>query len=229
MTAMTMEGHMGKHVDIDVCTGCQAFWFDQYESLQLSAGATLKLMKFIGEHSAASKPPPLPEVMRCPRCTSRLRMAHDVQRNVHFWYWRCGEEHGRFIIFLEFLKEKNFVRPLSPAEIQQLRKNIQFVNCANCGASVNLETDTACSFCHSPISMLDLKHPEELLAQLKEAAAPKAADPKLPLKLIFAKLETETSLGCLSRDAKWMDDAGSSGLVQAGLNVVGRWLDQLAL
>ena len=52
MTAMMLDGHLGAQVTMDVCASCQAFWFDQFESLQLSAGSTLKLMKFIGEHSS---------------------------------------------------------------------------------------------------------------------------------------------------------------------------------
>jgi len=32
MTAMALDGHLGKQVTIDVCVSCQAFWFDQFES-----------------------------------------------------------------------------------------------------------------------------------------------------------------------------------------------------
>src|SRR6266699_4346130 len=52
MTAMMLNARLGKPVTIDVCAGCQAFWFDHFDSLQLSAGSTLKLMKYIGEHSS---------------------------------------------------------------------------------------------------------------------------------------------------------------------------------
>src|SRR5437660_8791 len=55
MTAMMLDGRLGKQIIIDVCAGCQAFWFDLFESLQLSAGSTLNLMKFIGEHSTPGK------------------------------------------------------------------------------------------------------------------------------------------------------------------------------
>jgi hypothetical protein len=182
MTALTLDARLGGHLTIDVCTSCQAFWFDRYESLQLSPGATLKLMKLIGEHSSPVKPSQ-PDVIRCPRCATPLVFAHDLQRNVHFTYWRCDNEHGRFIGFLEFLKEKNFIHPLSPEEIQQLRRNIQFLNCSNCGAAINLETDKICSFCHSPISMLDMKQPQALLEQLQHAADPRPPNPALPAKL----------------------------------------------
>jgi len=223
MTSMTLSGRLSGQVAIDVCAGCQAFWFDHFESLQLSAGSTLKLMKFIGEHSTPGKPS-LPDALRCPRCATTLRLAHDMQRNMPFTYWRCASDDGHFISFLEFLKEKDFIHPLSPEQIEELRQNVQFVNCSNCGASINLESNSACPYCHSPISMLDMKQPQRMLEQLKQAAEPKPMDPTLPMKLASAKLQLETSLADSHRGPEWWTDAASSGLVWAGLNVVARWL-----
>jgi hypothetical protein len=223
MTSMTLDGRLGKQVAIDVCAGCQAFWFDQFESLQLSAGSTLKLMKFIGEHSSPGKPS-LPAALHCPRCATTLRLAHNMQGNMPFTYWRCGDDDGHFISFFEFLKEKNFIHPLSAEQIKELRQNVQFVNCSSCGASINLESDSACTFCHAPISMLDMKQPQRMLDQLKQAAEPRPLDPALPMKLASAKLQLETSLADHDRTPEWWSDAASSGLVQAGLNALTRWL-----
>jgi hypothetical protein len=63
-----------------------------------------------------------------------------------------------------------------------------------------------------------------MLEQLKQAAAPRPVDPALPLKLASARLGLETSLADHDRSPEWWSDAGSFGLVQAGLNVVARWL-----
>lgn len=216
-----LDGRLGAQVTIDVCTGCQAFWFDQHESLQLSPGSTLKLMKFIGEHSSTVKPT-LSDVLRCPRCGGKLSPGHDLVRNMRFNYWGCANEHGRFIGFFDFLKEKNFIHALSPQEIQQLRQNVQSVNCCNCGAPVDLQTNSACPYCHSPISMLDMKHQQEMLAQLKEAAEPRPADPTLLLKLAHAKMETS---GLFEEDdTEWWEDVRSGDLVQAGLKAIARWI-----
>jgi hypothetical protein len=228
MTDLTLDARLGGQLTFDVCATCQAFWFDQFESLKLSPGSTLKLMKFIGENASLVKPP-LPDILRCPRCTTRLVLAHDMQRNMRFSYWRCDNEDGKFIGFFEFLKEKNFIHPLSPQEIEQLRQNIQIVNCSNCGAPIDLEHDSACTFCHSPISMLDMKQPQQLLEELKQAAEPRPLDPALPLKLSMAKLEAETSLHPFEGGQEWWSDARSSGLVQAGLNAVAGWLDKLVV
>jgi DNA-directed RNA polymerase subunit RPC12/RpoP len=159
MAGMTLAGHAGTSLSIDSCTNCQAFWFDTHESLQLSPGSTLKLFKLIGEHSSSGKSA-FSGVLRCPRCAARLLLTHDFQRNTPFSYWRCDSNHGRFITFFDFLREKNFIRPLSPQQLEELRQNIQIVNCSNCGAPVDLATSSACTHCSSPISMLDMKQAE---------------------------------------------------------------------
>jgi len=132
MTATTLDGHGGTSIVIDTCTTCQAFWFDKHESLQLAPVSTLKLFSLIGEQKGA-RSASLPSVMRCPRCSSRLLATNDLQRNTPFHYWRCDAGHGRFITFVDFLREKDFIKPLSPAQLQELRNHVQSVNCSNCG------------------------------------------------------------------------------------------------
>ena len=219
MTGMTLEGRQGVPIEIDLCASCQAFWFDKYESLKLSAGSTLRLMKFIGENAATSKILSGQE-LKCPRCTTHLRLTHDMQRDVKFSYWRCMQEHGRFIRFIEFLREKNFIRPLSSQQIAELRQNLQTVNCSNCGAPIDLVHNSSCVHCGSPISMLDLKQSQQMLADLQAAAA-KPIDPLLPMNLALAKHHVDTLFIGTERD--W-GAASSSGLVQAGLSAFARWL-----
>jgi hypothetical protein len=221
MTSWTLEGHLGRQVTIDVCTDCQSFWFDEHESLQLSAGSTLKLMKFIGEHSSTTKPS-LAAVLRCPRCGEQLTLMHDMVRNMKFSYWGCEKERGKFIGFFDFLKEKNFIHTLSPQEIQELKQNVQTVNCCNCGAAIDLQTNSVCPYCHSPISMLDMKQQQQMLAQLQEAAEPRPIDPTLPMKIALAKEQTAALFR--ADDTEWWQDARSGDLVQAGLKAVARWI-----
>src|SRR5256712_13850809 len=151
-------------------------------------------MRLSGETSSPGRMPPA-EILRCPRCGARLLLTHDLQGTTKFSYWRCGNEHGRFIGFLDFLREKKFVRTLSPIEINELRQKIETVNCSNCGASINLATDSICAHCGSPISILDMKQPQQMLNQLKQAAEPRPIDPSLPLELARAKRETEHLFG----------------------------------
>src|SRR5437867_6223998 len=222
MSAMTLDGRMNTPVAIDLCTACQAFWFDKHESLRLSPGSTLKLMKLIGESPGRGKPV---ENLHCRRCAARLVLTHDLQRNTRFSYWRCPNDHGRFIRFFEFLKEKNFIRQLSPQQIDELRQNLQTVNCSNCGAPIDLTKTSGCLHCGSPISMLDMKQPQQMLAQLEEAAKPRPIDPTLPLELARAKRHYDILFAGLEPDHDWWGDAAASGLVQAGLAAVARWLN----
>jgi endogenous inhibitor of DNA gyrase (YacG/DUF329 family) len=179
-------------------------------------------MKYIGEHTSSSKVV-FQQNLMCPRCGTALKLTHDIARSVRFTYWDCVNQHGHFIGFLEFLKEKNFIHPLSPTEVQQLRESVHTVNCSSCGASIDLQNNPACPFCKSPITMLDLNEQRQILEQLKQAAEPKPADPTLPLKLALAKAQTEQLFR--EHDDDWWQDARSSGdLVQAGLNAVARWL-----
>jgi len=220
---MTLEAHQNKPLDIDLCEACHAFWFDKYESLKLSPGSTLKLIKLIGELSAQGKPT-ISDNLQCPRCNARLLLTRDMQRSTRFSYWRCDDGHGRFIGFFDFLREKNFVRTLSQQEIDEMRQNIQAVNCSNCGAPIDLSSTSSCSHCGSPLSMLDMKQPQELLKQLKQAAEPRPVDPALPLELARARRDVERWFGPQDLDNDWWSHASASGVVEAGLSAVAQWL-----
>jgi hypothetical protein len=215
---MTLDAHLSAPVTIDVCANCQAFWFDKYESLKLSPGSTLKLLKLIGEHSSSSKPA-MAAKLQCPRCDTELRVTHDLQRSTRFSYWRCPNEHGRLTSFFDFLREKNFIRTLTAQQVEELRKDVQTVNCSNCGAPIDLTSASACGHCGSPISIVDVKRSQELLDQLKHAAEPKPIDPKLPLELVLAKHKIEASLAPHEVSRDW----AATDLVET-LNAFARWL-----
>ena len=159
LTTLALEGHTGTSVDIDVCKPCRAFWFDRHESLQLSPRATLSLFSLIGDQVTTARLP-LGSVLKCPRCGSRLLQTQDRQRNTAFRYWRCPHDHGRLITYFDFLREKNFIKPLSQEQIDELRRKLRTVNCSNCGAPVDLAHRTICEHCDSPLSMVEWKAPE---------------------------------------------------------------------
>jgi hypothetical protein len=223
MTEDTLDGHLGATVTIDYCLTCHAFWFDGHESLQLSPGATLKLFRTIGEHVARAAP--FPGTCTCPRCGLHLMPVHDFQRTTKFQYLRCPVRHGRLISFLDFLREKNFIRPLSPEQITQLRQNVQTVNCSNCGAAIDLGKESVCSHCGSPLSMLDLKQAETLVSELRQAdQGARSVDPTLPIRLEQARREVEASFATFDRHPSWYEDVSATGLVEAGVRALSRWL-----
>jgi hypothetical protein len=177
MTADTLDAHVRGTITVDYCSPCQLFWFDTHESLQLSPAATLKLFTIVGAQASQPRPAPL-KGARCPRCRSALALTHDMQRATKFQYWRCDAGHGRLIGFYDFLREKDFIRPLSAAQRVALRQNIGQINCSNCGAPMDPDANAACSHCGTPLSMLDMEHAGQLIAELRRAADP--ASPAAP-------------------------------------------------
>jgi hypothetical protein len=142
----------------------------------------------------------------------RLLLTNDRQRNTPFRYWRCDREHGRLITFFDFLREKDFIHPLSGAELAALRQNVQMVNCSNCGAPIDLTgAASSCAHCGTPVSMLDVKQISEMASQLRQAAAPR---PAIDVESIFAAMKA----------GRARDTDAASGLVETGLQIVARWL-----
>ena len=193
MQPQTLVGHMERQIEIDLCDPCQSIWFDARENLQLTPGATLMMFRIIGEHVARTAPQDR-DIAKCPRCKAQLRRTQDRQRTTRFEYFRCPNEHGRLTTFFDFLKEKDFIKPLTTQQIAELRKNVQMINCSNCGAPIDLAKHSECGHCGSPLSMLDMRQAEKLIAQLQDAEdarVNKSIDPALPLMLEHARLQTE--------------------------------------
>jgi len=224
MERQTLAGHHGRAIVIDLCHPCQSFWFDAHESVHLSPGGTLALFRLIGEH-AGRRPFSNADVAKCPRCKARLRLTQDMQRATRFSYLKCPNDHGRLTTFFDFLREKDFIRPLTPEQLQELRQNVQTVNCSNCGAPVDVMRAAACGHCRSPLSMLDLKQAGALVEQLQRADTRERQpiDPALPLALLRARREAEAAFPN-DRGADW----SPTDLVGAGLQAVASWLKRNA-
>src|SRR4029077_14713329 len=105
------------------------------------------------------------------RCASPLRVTQDLSVHGRFVYFRCEFGHGRFTPFVQFLREKNFLRTVPPEELARLRSLVRVIRCASCGAPVDLTRDTACGYCHSPITILDPESVARTLRELDAAAA----------------------------------------------------------
>jgi Zn-finger nucleic acid-binding protein len=220
MEEETFDGHLGRSVAIDICHACQSFWFDTRESVALSPGSTLALFRVIGEKLTRPQHTNS-DLAKCPRCKGRLRRTQDMQRATRFEYLNCPNGHGRLMSFFDFLREKDFIRPLTADQLQELRQNVQTVNCSNCGAPVDVAHHSACSHCGSPLSMLDLHQAEALVAQLRKADAREhqPIDPALPLNLLRARREVEASFPH-DRGVDW----SPTDLVEAGIQAVASWL-----
>jgi hypothetical protein len=222
MEEQRLAGMYGRTVSIDLCQACTGMWFDGLESLQLTPGAVLGLFKLF--HERRGDGTPTMGDPRCPRCNVPLSEATDMQRATRFRYLRCPAEHGHFITFFEFLREKNFVRPLSAAEIRQVRDRIGVIHCSGCGAPVDLEHSATCAYCGAPISMLDPEQVERAIRALQTAETRRSTvDPAWPARLTLDRLAVEHELG----EPRAGGGPLRLGLLDAGLKAVTDILNQL--
>ena len=139
---------------IDLCFACCVIWFDQSESAMLAPAAVIDLFKQINERHDTGRSQ-LSARLSCPRCAELLALTHDICKSGPISYYRCSRDNGRLTPFFQFLREKQFLRALTPAELDRVRVQVKQLQCSNCGAPIDLEHSTACSYCGSPISILD--------------------------------------------------------------------------
>ncbi len=173
-----LASHIGTPVEIDVCWPCNMIWFDHLESTSLSAQSVMDFFRRIHNHRADSR-----NIVslsgRCPTCRERLAATNDVTRAGRFSYIRCPQGHGRLISFVQFLREKNFVRNLTTIELTTLSVNVKQIRCSSCGAGIDIEHDSACRHCGSPVAVLDEQAVAKALAELDAKAEVRRRVPDL--------------------------------------------------
>lgn len=206
MERLTLDAVLGAKLDVDVCTQCRAFWFEPFETLHLTPASTLQLFSRIASAGPAGA---FPTALHCPKCGAQLLLTHDRQRNTPFTYWRCDAGHGRFTPFVDFLREKDFIKPLSPQQLTELRKTIQTIHCANCGAPIDLTRDSLCTHCGAALSMLDMNK----MAEMAHSQPPATRPPRPRDADIRALFEHE--------------DRSQFTLVDLGLRVMAKWLNSV--
>jgi DNA-directed RNA polymerase subunit RPC12/RpoP len=211
-------------------------WFDQYESSALSTESVIELFKQI--HKAQKRKDVTRTLvsnhMRCPSCASALKLTNDLQKSGRFTYHRCANGHGRASSFTQFLQEKHFIRTLTRKEIKTLAVKSKQIRCSSCGASVNLEKDTACTYCGSAISVLDNDAVEKALSSLAEKQREKPSAEAIADALLNTPSPTPargrerppdtTSSSLLGILRSPVDDGALADLVDLGIGIVIRRL-----
>lgn len=176
MQRLTLAGHYGHNVDLDLCRSCDLVWFDDTETAQLSGPALLEL---IGHMVAARA---LPHEMlrpdpRCPRCDGRLTIVHNESRWGRSSQLQCVRRHGAYQSFAQFLEEKGLLRPMSLIDRAKLLRDRGRIDCINCGGEIG-KGDERCRWCHSIPSLLDvarLAHALDPLDTIAPSAVYRAA------------------------------------------------------
>jgi Transcription factor zinc-finger len=226
MTRRRFDAHYGRSVDVDLCHGCGLIWFDAWESLALTPGAVLKLFTVLDEQRD-QRHPLAAGVMHCPRCRRPLELTLDRQRATRFSYWRCAGDEGRLTTFFDFLRAKNFVRPLSPERLAELRRYARTVNCSACGAPVDLARESACAHCRAPLSMLDPDQVQVAVRELQRAEQHRTTvDPTFPVRLLADRATLERAFSAVPAELSSGDLRGAFGIVEAGISSIVRLLSR---
>jgi hypothetical protein len=155
MTDQAVETYGGGgRLGVGSCAPCNLLWFDRSGSIGLTPRAVLGLFQYMGTAAGAARTP-LASTYRCPRCSDTLALTYDLQRSTRFTYWRCANDHGQLFTFNMFLREKNFIRSPTLAELNKLRETVRQISCSQCGGPIDLSKDTACTHCEAPIALID--------------------------------------------------------------------------
>jgi Zn-finger nucleic acid-binding protein len=224
MARRSFEAKLQAALDLDICFACSAIWFDPFESAQLTPGAIIELFRIINQ-PRDGPPRPLSDASRCPVCKLNLQLTHDIERTNRIVYYRCPSGHGRLTTFFMFLREKNFVRSLSPAEIERLRRSVKQVRCSSCGAPIDVEHDAQCGYCHAPIAILDPDAVAKALATLSDEERKRTqVSPTASIDAMLAAQRFDRQLAQLEQYPHGRSDAFLVDLVGTAL---GAFLEKL--
>ncbi len=177
MELHAFEGVYGPEIEVDLCFSCHLIWLDKRESLHLAPGGTMELFRVLHDHRDDARHA-LRRRLPCARCERRLSLHNDVGKAGRFHYFACPAGDGRLTPFSEFLKEKQFVRALTPLEKTRVRAELKNVQCSSCGAPVDLERGFDCGHCGAPLTVLDADAVKKTLQELDDRHQSRQGDTK---------------------------------------------------
>ena len=197
MQPLSLPGHYGRSVELDLCRACHLVWFDQTETARLNGPALLEL---IGQMAAAQLLPH--ELLRpdagCARCGGALKTVHNQSRWGRSMQLECTKGHGAYQTFAQFLHEKGLLRSMSRIDRARLVQARGHIDCVNCGAALARDDDQ-CSHCLSVPSLLDV-------ARLARALDPEGA---IEAQAVHSKPAHQAAMQCaacgaaLPKDEAW--------------------------
>ena len=206
-------------IPVEACAACNLFWFDDAGSVRLTPESVIDLFRYIGS-AAANARTALGSTFACPRCSRALAFTHDLQRTTRFTYCRCLRDNGQLISFAQFLREKNFIRTPSPAELARLRETVRQVTCSQCGAPVDLARDSACTHCGTPVALID---PDGVAKALRDLAAARPGSAPADSEAMRRVLAEAQAQAILDRERIPEGEIGQD-LVAIGVAAIGAWL-----
>jgi Transcription factor zinc-finger len=153
LTPFTLEGHYKAKVQVDICTHCHLVWFDPLESVRLSGLGWVQLIRQMIASPALNAP--LATRLHCVRCQSPLKAVRNLTRFGRSAAQECPNDHGHYQGYSLLLAERGLVRPIYPHDRQALQAQGRNLSCMNCAAPMDAAAQD-CSYCHSPLVMVDV-------------------------------------------------------------------------
>lgn len=185
MRKLGLAAHYQRSVEIDVCEPCSLIWFDDMESVRLAGPGMADLVRVIHDSMKGPKAwQPFPSKLPCPVCNVPLKRVFNITRHGKTSHLECVDKHGIFQSFALFLAEKGYFRQFTWADIKRLTESGKRLSCFNCGALLESRPHDECTYCRSPVGMID---PARLASAID---ADKSAD---GLKLVPAVKQSSCS------------------------------------
>lgn len=176
MRALRLGSHRQHDVVVDHCAACRLVWFDPLESVHLDATGWVRLLRELGQPG----PPPAPQgaIARpaCPSCAAPLKAVRNRTRFGLFSALECPAGHGHLHSHAGALAERGLVRPLAAPERRALLAERHPLACFNCGGPAQAGDDQ-CSWCGTPLVVIDLPRLAHSLRPRTEAEAPAPQQP----------------------------------------------------
>ena len=199
MGHLALQGHGAQPVVVDHCTPCRLVWFDAMESVHLAGLGWIRLLRELQRGAAGEPPAPRPAVLACPVCRAALKPVHNATRYGRFPALECPASHGHLHSHSGVLAERGLVRPLLGPERRALADEKRTLSCLNCGAACDGTSDE-CSYCASPLLVIDLPRLATALRQRaghwSDSPAPSGSPLSWPCRGCGAALDPSREVAC---------------------------------
>ena len=205
MKPLPLEGHYGQTVHTDLCAPCRLVWLDEMEAVNLSGLGWVSLLRRLqnantmqGESAVACA-----ERHDCPRCGVALKPVHNLTTLGRFGEQECPRCRGGLASFALLLARRGVVRSMTRRDLDALKLEKREPACLNCGAALEreacarglLDSDARCTFCTSPLLVVDM--PRFLTALLsRHAEAVSAERLAWPCRACGAPVEPTHGAAC---------------------------------
>jgi Transcription factor zinc-finger len=163
MYKLSLEGHYGNVVLVDVCERCHWVWFDRFESVRLSGLGWVAMLRHMLKLPAATQTQSA--APSCVHCGKTLNATRNLTRFGRSAAYECVGGHGQFQGFSMLLAERGLVRPMTAKDHGLLTESSGALACMNCGSTAKTALHSPantylhtpeCEHCQSPYVLFDL-------------------------------------------------------------------------